>query len=676
MAQDPYRYFRLEARDLLDQFAKGVLELERTGASAPVVQQLFRLAHTLKGAARVVKHRDIANRAHALEDTLSPLRETGVSVTRVQIDKFLKEIDDIGAQLAALTLEKTQGTAAKPRAEEPLRTVRADIAEMDALLDGVSETHALLNRLRAVAQDLEHAEHLSGALQAQLAPLNTIPSRGLGDRPFQMADELWKRFGSLDRNLDSAIDQMDRELRQLRDAAEQLRFVPAGNLFTSFERLARDTAQALSKHVIFEGVGGAIRLDSHVIDTIRGALMQIVRNAVAHGIESKDERFSSGKDPAGRITLEIFRRGHQIVFQCRDDGRGIDIDAIRAIAGKRGLLEQDGKPPSREEIIRLLMRGGISTSHDVTEESGRGVGLDVVQDAVTQLGGHVTVQTDLGKGTTFQLFVPRSLASMEALIVEASGIVALIPLDAVRLSMRVAADDLTRSAGGSSVLYEQTAIPFFPLSRMIGDVRSLPDRSWTMVVIASSGRCVAIGVDRIVEAARVVVHPIPDHTPASAIVGGAALDAEGNPQLVLDAEGLVAEAERGRLREADATGNAHSILVVDDSLTTRMLEQSILESAGYTVSLAISGEEALGLLRRERYALVLTDVEMPGMDGFTLIEHMRTSVTTRDTPAILVTSLNSPEFRQRGVDVGAQGYIVKSEFDQAKLLAMIRSHTG
>jgi two-component system chemotaxis sensor kinase CheA len=322
------------------------------------------------------------------------------------------------------------------------------------------------------------------------------------------------------------------------------------------------------------------------------------------------------------------------------------------------------------------MRGGLSTSRDVTEESGRGVGLDVVQDAVTQLGGHVTVQTDTGKGTTFQLIVPRSLASMEALVVEASGTVALIPLDSVRLSMRVAADDLTPSSTGLSVLYEQTAIPFIPLCRMIGDARPAADRSWTVVVIAGAGRCVAIGVDRIVEAARVVMHPLPDHTPASAIVGGAMLDAEGNPQLVLDPEGLAAEAARGKLREADMTADARSILVVDDSLTTRMLEQSILESAGYTVSLAISGEEALDFLRRERYALVLTDVEMPGMDGFMLIEHMRAGVTTRDTPAILVTSLDSSAFRQRGADAGAQGYIVKSEFDQAKLLAMIRSHTG
>jgi two-component system chemotaxis sensor kinase CheA len=226
------------------------------------------------------------------------------------------------------------------------------------------------------------------------------------------------------------------------------------------------------------------------------------------------------------------------------------------------------------------------------------------------------------------------------------------------------------------VLHEQGAIPFLPLAAMLEAAPPATSRDWTAVVIAGGTGCAAIGVDRILETMRIITLPIPDHIAASPILGGAMLDAEGNPQLVLDPDGLVAEARRGLARAREQLAEAPSILVVDDSLTTRMLEQSILESAGYRVALAVSGEEALARLARERHALVLSDVEMPGMNGFTLIERLRADRATRKLPAILVTSLDSPEFRQRGAEAGAQGYIVKSEFDQAKLLAMIKAHTS
>ena len=196
------------------------------------------------------------------------------------------------------------------------------------------------------------------------------------------------------------------------------------------------------------------------------------------------------------------------------------------------------------------------------------------------------------------------------------------------------------------------------------------------MVVQGTGGLAAIGVDRLLGTARIVVRPLPQHMTASPIVVGASLDAEGNPQLVLDPDGLIAVAHRGDAIELESTPARRPVLVVDDSLTTRMLEQSILESAGYEVELAMSGDEALDLVGRTRYALILVDVEMPGMDGFTFIERIRSDPALRDIPAILVTSRAAPEDRQRGRDVGAQGYIVKSEFDQAELLTMIRPLTG
>ncbi len=227
-----------------------------------------------------------------------------------------------------------------------------------------------------------------------------------------------------------------------------------------------------------------------------------------------------------------------------------------------------------------------------------------------------------------------------------------------------------------SVLYEKSAIPFVPLSKALDGARPAASRNWTAAVVAGAGGLAALGVDRLLGAARVVVRPLPEHADADAIVAGLFLDAEGNPQLFLDPDGLVTKAYRTEEAALDQAPSKRPVLVVDDSLTTRMLEQSILESAGYDVDVALSAEEALESARRKRYALFLVDVEMPGMDGFSFVRHVRSDPAIHDIPAILVTSRNAPEDRQRGRDVGAQGYIVKSEFNQVELLKMIKPLTG
>jgi two-component system chemotaxis sensor kinase CheA len=684
MPQDPYKYFRPEARDIVDQFAKGILDLEKGASGAAAVRQLLRLAHTLKGAARVVKQSEIADRAHAIEDALSPFRDSAVGIAREQIDTILEHLDEIGSRIVTLVPAESAEipVQSRPESAESARTVRTDITEVDAVLNGVAETHALLNSLRGVAQGVEQARHLADRLLAQFAPSATLDhsrqSPGNSNQRFATADEMRRRFLAVERNLSSIVDQMDRELGQLREAAERLRLVSAGSLFTALERTARDTARTLSKQVVFEGKGADIRLDSHVLETVQGALIQIIRNAVAHGIEPEAERASAGKPPIGRVSVTIFRRGPQIVFECCDDGRGVDFDAVRRIALQRGLIAPSAKELDAEALVRVLLRGGISTSKTVTGTSGRGIGLDVVREAVERLGGEVTFRALAGTGTSFELVIPPPLASMEALIVEADeiGSTTAIPLDSVRSTLRVADHDISRATTGTAIVYQQKAIAFISLSSALAGARGAVGRSWTTIVVAGAQGIAAIGVDRLVGTARIIVRPLPHGMAASPVVVGASLDADGNPRLVLDPDGLIAAAHRGDVGDVAVTSPKRLVLVVDDSLTTRMLEQSILESAGYDVDVALSGEEALGLVRRKPYALTLVDVEMPGMDGFTFIEHLRAEPTLRDIPAILVTSRAAPEDRKRGREVGAQGYIVKSEFEQAELLTIIATLVG
>jgi two-component system, chemotaxis family, sensor kinase CheA len=674
MAQDPYKYFRPEVREILDQFSRGVLDLEKGGSGAPIVRQLLRLAHTLKGAARVVKQSEIANHAHAIEDALSPLRDSVEKVGREQIDIVLQHLGSITDRLAGLATETSAADVGKTAADEPARTIRTDLAEADAILDGVVETHAVMNGLRTAVRSVQQIGQLADLLVSQFSPgerdRNAVSH---SHQRLLLAGELRRKIGAADRALVSIVDQMDRELRQLRETAERLRLVPAANLFTALERMALDTARAQSKQVTFKGSGSDIRLDAQVLDAIQGALVQIVRNAVAHGIEPGNERIRAGKAAVGSVSVVIARRDRHVVFSCTDDGRGVDLEAVRRIASQRGLVGSVAKEEVAAELVRVLLRGGISTSKTVTEESGRGIGLDVVREAAERLGGEVICRSEPGRGTTFEIVIPPSLSSMDALIVETegSGGIAAIPLDLVRATRRITASEITFAAPGASVLYGDRAIPFLPLATALDGTAWSAERSWAAVIVTESEALAAIGVERLLGTAKIVVRPLPQPITASPIVTAAALDADGNPQIILDPGGLIAAARRGRPAEPTVPSAQRTVLVVDDSLTTRMLERSILESAGYDVDLAVSAEDALERLRDTRYALILVDVEMPGMDGFTFVERLRADAKSRDIPAILVTSLAEPEHRRRGSEVGAQGYIVKSEFDQAELLSMI-----
>jgi two-component system chemotaxis sensor kinase CheA len=420
-----------------------------------------------------------------------------------------------------------------------------------------------------------------------------------------------------------------------------------------------------------------VRLGAHVLGVIQNALVQVVRNAVAHGIESESERTAAGKPREGKVRLEVVRRGNRVSFACRDDGRGIDIEAVRRAVRRKGALSAETDKLGPEELTRLLLKGGISTSGTVTEVSGRGVGLDVVREAASRLGGEVSVRTETGRGTTLEISVPVSLASLDALLVEAGTQTAVIPLDAVRQTLRLSSADVVHTVDGESIVLEGKVIPFAPLARSLGAAAEAPAapaprRAWSAVVIDCGGSLAAVGVDRLIGTDNVVLRPLPRLCPAAAVVAGASLDAAGNPQLVLDPEALITDTLRASPATHTAPRERPPILVIDDSLTTRMLEQSILESAGYEVDLAISGEEALQKARQRRYALFLVDVEMPEMDGFEFIQRVRADATLMEVPAILVTSRAAPEDRQRGKEVGAHAYIVKSDFDQTGLLAQIR----
>jgi two-component system chemotaxis sensor kinase CheA len=478
-----------------------------------------------------------------------------------------------------------------------------------------------------------------------------------------------------------ASDQVIKD--SVSDARQELagmRLTPVGGLFARLSAAVEAEARRSGRAIVVRTEGTSETIDRRTSELLVAPCLQLVRNAVAHGIEPEAQRVAAGKPAAGRVQLHVERRGSEVAFVCRDDGAGIDVEAVRRAAVQAGTLATaQAAAASAQELFGLLLRGGLTTARRLTEVSGRGVGLDVARETVAHLNGEVVIESTVGRGTSIELRVPISLSSISTLVLDVAGSTAVVPLDAVLRTLRLEGSEIARNPANDSIVYEGKVIPFVPLARALRrPVASTRERPyWSAVVVRSGSALAAIGVDRLLGTASVVARPLPAHAAVEPIVMGAALDAEGNPQVVLDPAGLVvaAQAEHGAGREPERPSRL-PVLVIDDSLTTRMLEQSILESAGYEVALATSAEEALVMARQHRYGAFVVDVEMPGMSGFDFVATTRADPKLRDVPAILVTSRNAPEDRRRGEEVGALAYVVKGEFDQAFLLQTIRHFVG
>jgi two-component system chemotaxis sensor kinase CheA len=343
------------------------------------------------------------------------------------------------------------------------------------------------------------------------------------------------------------------------------------------------------------------------------------------------------------------------------------------VAARRRSEGQQLEGLDAEDLTRLLLQGGISTAADVNEIAGRGVGLDVVRETAERLGGSVDLRSTPGHGVELELSVPASLSALRALIVEVGGESVALPLSAVLRGARNRTEQVSRGSDGEAVLVDGTVVPFVPLARLLRLEKATSEaRAWSTVLLETPAGTLALGVDRLLGTENMVARSLPELMLADPIIAGAALDADGNPRVLLSPEGIGRAARQFATLPRVENRTRVPILVIDDSLTTRMLEQSILESAGYEVELATSGEEGLEKARQRKFSLILVDVEMPGMDGFTFIEEKHKDPALKDVPAVLITSRASPEDLERGRRVGASGHIAKHEFDQNDLLQRIK----
>ena len=681
------RMFHLEASELTSDLSRSLLTLTKSPERTDLLSHCFRLAHTLKGAARVVRRTDISELAHTMEETLAPYRENGEPIELDAVSDLLKVLELIRSDLQPPELASR--TSASPqyergeRSAERIETIRVELTALDALLAGLSEARTQLGGLRAMQALLLRAQRTTADLLQQSAQLSTDTTSELSlkatvghQRLSEGIEELQRVLLQVNRETETRLGRGEQELTQAYELLGTLRLVPVSTVFEQLELLAHDAAQVLGKQVALELVGGDVRVEANILLAVRDALLHLLRNAIDHGIEPRTLRLQRGKSAEGRVTVTAERRGRRVIFLCTDDGGGIDVEAVRAAAVTRGVLTAEAAatlPP--EAALQLIFSAGVSTSRSVTQMSGRGIGLDVVRATAARFNGEVSVTAKSGSGSTIGITVPIALTSLVTLAMAFGDLTVLIPLDSVRGALRLGRGEIIREPTRDSIVYEGQAIPFLSLAALFGLPVAAPEM-WSAVIV-QAGQAgphrMALGAERLAGTMEVVVKPLPLAVGAHPFVSGAALDLQGDPRFVLDPRGLL----KWRLGEAPVLVERPRgplqlpVLVVDDSLTTRMLEQSILEAAGYEVDLADSGEEGLRMAQVRSYGLFIVDIEMPGMSGFEFTALTRADPDLSEVPVVLVTSLSSPEHRRRGMEAGAAAYLVKSEFDQNLFVDMI-----
>ncbi len=462
----------------------------------------------------------------------------------------------------------------------------------------------------------------------------------------------------------------------LNENIRRARLVPFETHLALLQRTVRDVARGESKEIRLEVSGAALQMDKRVLEAIKDPLIHLLRNAVDHGIEAPSRRRSLGKPPTGTITLSVAQRGGAVTVTVADDGAGIDVLAVRGRARRiRSTAEVEAL--SDAEALLLVMLPGLSTSDGVTAISGRGVGLDVVRQNIEGLQGRVAIESIFGVGTTFRLTLPISLSTLHCLLVRVGTETYAIPTTAVEQIVSPAASDLF-TAGGRLMLHVGRApIPAVALAEVLERPGSESPRY--ALIVASAERRIALRVDDLITEGEMVVKPLRPELSNLRNIIGATLLGTGEVVIILNINELVKTIQGTAASQVMAiptpipTGAAaNRILIVDDSITTRTLEKNILEAAGFEVITATNGMEALDKLATVACALVVTDVEMPVMDGLELTRRIRSNERLAALPVIVVTSLDAPEQRARGLEVGADHYIVKGAFDQGELLQIIR----
>lgn len=707
-------------RELVDHLFRAAHSL-KGGARAAGVKSVEQIAHHIEHIFAALRQdqltltADICDVIYQALDVIGALMEQAVPGQidhQDALDELLAHLMAIGQNIhdngAASPSPSSFTSEASPRQSVPSLTaetsVRVDVAVLDNLMSEMGELLTSTLRTRQLARDLQELARLPERWQRvwrRTAPFlrhgssSNANGQLIPQSQQEIVIDMLRQANDVISALGTRLSQLAYQARDNHDLladistrmqaqVQRTRMSPLSRIVGSLRLHVRDLARSAGKEVTFVVEDSGAEADRQVLDQVYEICLHLLRNAVDHGIEPPEVRKARGKPSTGLIRLTANASSDRLNLVIGDDGAGIDREVIKRHALQLGLLSQhDSDHADDAMVLDLIFTPGFSTKSHVSELSGRGVGLDVVRTTVERMGGSVMVMSVPGQGTTFTLALPLTLMRTHGLLMYVNNQVFAIPVDSLRRVVQVNRSQLHTLEGRPVVLVDGRPLHLISLARLIGfSSETVIDllSAKPALLIGSNERQIACIVDSIGEEIDLVVHRLPPPLQRVRFVSGAAILADGSVAPILDAVDLLRACltvDHAVMLPTTNPAPARSptILVVDDSITTRTLEKNILEAAGYRVVLATDGQEALerlyNLQNQGGCQLVLSDIDMPRLNGFDLTRQIRTDPAFRHLPVVLVTSLDSPVDRERGLAAGADAYIVKRAFDQQALLETI-----
>ncbi len=458
----------------------------------------------------------------------------------------------------------------------------------------------------------------------------------------------------------------------------QLMMFPFSTITNYLQTSTRSIARELKKQIELKIIGDEIELDKHVLEALKDPLIHLIRNSIDHGIETPEERIKKGKPEKGHITIEVLPpREQNVVIRISDDGQGIDPEKLKKTALRKQLVtEEELSNYTEAQVLGLIFKSGLSTKDEVSRLSGRGLGMAVVMENIEKLGGSIKVENNPPFGCSFLITLPLNIATSRGILISIAEQKFIIPTRVVETPLRIPAAQLRSVEGRKVVKYKNKNIPVFDLAGLLKlKPRKIIERErLNLMVLKWDDRRIALIVDQILDEREILLKRLNPPLEDISFLAGATILGDGSLVPVLNTTDLFKRSSVQALPESGKQKvHKKKILVVEDSITSRVLLKNVLEGAGFAVQTAVNGAQAWKILQKESFDLIVSDVEMPEMDGITLTKKIRKNEKLKEIPLILLTSLGSKEDQKRGLDAGANAYFVKSSFEQKSLLDLIKT---
>ncbi len=710
--------FKIEAQEHLSVITSGLVEIEKgdAGKQAEIIETVYRESHSLKGAARSVDLNDIVAICQSMEDVFSSIKKKKIIPSAGVLDLLHKAVDFTGKLVAGeelsapaksetkkliLELEgidrmlKTGAEDKGPRAieqsgesqESPAPaaigagTIRISTAKLDALLLQAEEMISVKFAAGQRAADLRELKKLFG--QWKKAMEKNRP-QGLDRR--QGKDDNDSFMKSFEGALTKLVKEAELDYRSfgvmvdtMLDDMKRAMMLPFSYLLDVLPGLVRNLAREAGKEVEFSVRGEELEIDRRVMEELKDPLTHLIRNCIDHGIETPHDREKKKKARRGNIGIIISSLDNKIEIAISDDGAGINLSSVKSAAVRSGFIsKEDAARLNDHEVLLLLFGSGITTSPIVTDISGRGLGLAIVREKVENLNGIIEIDSQPDTGTTIKMLVPLTLATFRGVIVRAGENLFVLPSANVQMVARIKKEDIRTIENREIISFDGQPVAVVRLGSVL-ELQGPPSQTGEpfvqAVVLGSAEKRMAFITDEVLHEQEVLVKPLGRQLARVRNISGATVLGSGKVVPVLNVSDIMKSAVKAApvfvAAAAESPEKRVSVLVVEDSITARTLLKNILESAGYNVRTAVDGIDAFTALQAGEFDIVVSDIEMPIMNGFDLTAKIRADKKLSELPVVLVTALESREDREHGIDVGANAYIVKSSFDQSNLLEVI-----